>query len=464
MGALQKVNLGTPPGADDGDTNRVANTKANINVDILNTQATLTSLSPNAVRDLTAADMGKRINFTPTAADTVHFPAASATGADQILAVHNLSTAYDITMAIATGSGDTAPTIFLVKPGEMLTWETDGVSQWRTIGRKKAFDEVVQGKLTVLGAATAASVASTGALSGGSLSIGAVASISAAGAFSGASGVYTGNVSAGTLSVTGLATLTGGLSVGSAAQASITAAGALSCVSGAFSGACAAASLQSTSGTITAGALAATGTGAMQLLYDGTMRTTTNGTNNWGAWGAIWNKVNLPRNSFVGTNSSNTLSIWWDSANTGCRFQIDSTLNSLVLGVSNTFHMAWNNSAVGLYVDSTSLGNITTSSDYRAKKNVKALKVDAVTVVKALRPVTFEWADFELFKADGVEHVGFIAHELQALIPSAVNGEKDAVDEKGTAQIQSLNWAPIVAVLTSALQQAFSRIEALEAR
>ncbi|WP_321866762.1 hypothetical protein [Paraburkholderia tropica] len=154
MTALQTVTLGTAPSGTDGDTVRTANVKANANVAVLNTQATLSSSSPNAVRDLTAADMGKRVNFTPTAAGTVHLPKASDTGADQLVAVHNLATAYDITMAIATGSGDTAPTIVVVKPGEMLTWETDGVSAWRTIGRKKAFDEAVQGKLSVAGSLT----------------------------------------------------------------------------------------------------------------------------------------------------------------------------------------------------------------------------------------------------------------------------------------------------------------------
>nr|WP_221415642.1 tail fiber domain-containing protein [Paraburkholderia bannensis] len=202
----------------------------NANVGVLNTQATLTSASPNAVRDLTAADMGKRVNFTPTAASTVHFPAANTTGADQLVAIHNLSATYDITMAIAAGSGDTAPTIAVVKAGEMLTYETDGVSVWRTIGRKKAFDETVQGKLTVVGATTltgpvtltggiAGPVTATGALQGTSLSIGTgptyLASISAAGAYSGASASYTGAVAVGgnatvggTLGVTGQASFT----------------------------------------------------------------------------------------------------------------------------------------------------------------------------------------------------------------------------------------------------------------
>ncbi|MFM0479118.1 tail fiber domain-containing protein [Paraburkholderia strydomiana] len=151
MTALQKVLLGTPPKGEDGDSNRTANVKLNANIDVLNTQATLTSSSPAALRDLTAADMGKRMNFAPTANSTSRFPAAATTGVDQIVSVHNLSTTFDITMDVAAGSGDTAPALVVVKPGELLTWETDGVAVWRTIGRKKSLNETVQGSLTVAG-------------------------------------------------------------------------------------------------------------------------------------------------------------------------------------------------------------------------------------------------------------------------------------------------------------------------
>lgn len=155
MTALQKTLQGTPPKALDGDDIRTFGTRFNLAVDILNKQATLTSVAA-ALRDLTVADMGKRVNMTPTAAGTSRFPAASTCGADQIVSIHNLSPTYDITMAIATGSGDTAPTVVVIKPGECNTYETDGASVWRTIGRKKPLDETVQGKLTVLGALTIA--------------------------------------------------------------------------------------------------------------------------------------------------------------------------------------------------------------------------------------------------------------------------------------------------------------------
>ncbi|MCY0385662.1 hypothetical protein OVY01_00080 [Robbsia sp. Bb-Pol-6] len=153
MTALQKTKQGTPPKAVDGDDVRTFGTRFNLAVDVLNTQATLTSVAAG-LRDLTAADMGKRVNMTPTAAGTCHFEAAANCGADQIVSIHNLSPTYDITMAVKLGSGDTAPTVVVIKPGECNTYETDGASVYRTIGRKKPLDETVQGKLVVAGAAT----------------------------------------------------------------------------------------------------------------------------------------------------------------------------------------------------------------------------------------------------------------------------------------------------------------------
>jgi len=60
--------------------------------------------------------------------------------------------------------------------------------------------------------------------------------------------------------------------------------------------------------------------------------------------------------------------------------------------------------------------------------------------------------------SSSIPEVGFIAHEVQALIPAAVKGEKDGDD------IQTLQTSSIVPVLTKALQEALTKIEALEQR
>jgi hypothetical protein len=103
-----------------------------------------------------------------------------------------------------------------------------------------------------------------------------------------------------------------------------------------------------------------------------------------------------------------------------------------------------------------------TTSDYRLKENIAPM-TGALDVVSALKPVTYTW------KADGSDGQGFIAHELQEVVPECVAGEKDAVNEDGSIKPQGIDTSFLVATLTAAIQeqQAIitdlkSRIEALE--
>ena len=69
-----------------------------------------------------------------------------------------------------------------------------------------------------------------------------------------------------------------------------------------------------------------------------------------------------------------------------------------------------------------------------------------------------------MFQDDGMRRSGFIADELQEVIPSAVFGDKDALTSDGQIQPQSLNLAPIIAELTAALQYALQEIAVLKAK
>ena len=51
---------------------------------------------------------------------------------------------------------------------------------------------------------------------------------------------------------------------------------------------------------------------------------------------------------------------------------------------------------------------------------------------------------------------GFFAHEVAPVIPEAVTGEKDA------EEMQQIDQAKIVPLLTAALQEAITKIETLE--
>lgn len=450
MTALQTVNLGTAPTGTDGDTVRVANVKANANVAVLSTQATLTSSSPNAVRDLTAADMGKRVNFTPTVASTVHFPAANTTGADQLVAIHNLSATYDITMAVASGSGDTAPTIVVVKPGEMLTYETDGVSIWRTIGRKKSIDEIVQGKLSVVGVSTFAGavtlsggvsgdLAATGKLTGGSLAIGTVAAISAAGAYSGASASFTGALTSATLGVTGNATVGGTLGV--TGQATFTQrpsfAGNAPWDSGNFTPAnYAPLTAPSFTGPVLVG-------------------------------GSAWTAANF---SARNTSSASWVVSAYASNQTGGCFIGRTDSSSVPLA-------AWFFGATGVGSITTNGSSTTygTTSDYRLKDGIEDLDGDvAIELIKKGRPRKF-W-----MRADESRRTnyGFIAHEYAEIQPEAVVGEKDAmgpciapgvdtdgasVDAPDEPRYQHMDYSKPTPILWAALKRALQSIDAMRA-
>ena len=144
-----------------------------------------------------------------------------------------------------------------------------------------------------------------------------------------------------------------------------------------------------------------------------------------------------------------------------------STRNASGTGIYNaaTFYNNGGASLVGTIQPSGSSTSYNTSSDYRLKENVQPM-VGALETVAQLKPVTYTW------KVDGSNGQGFIAHELQAVVPDCVSGEKDAVetyiDEDGVEQTrplyQGMDTSFLVATLTAAIQEQQDIIKALETR
>jgi len=99
--------------------------------------------------------------------------------------------------------------------------------------------------------------------------------------------------------------------------------------------------------------------------------------------------------------------------------------------------------------------NIT--SDYRLKENETPL-TEASSRIKKLKPIRFNYISSE----NTVD--GFLAHEVAEVIPEAVTGEKDAVREDGSDELQGLDLSKIVPLLTAALQESITKIEQLEQR
>ena len=158
----------------------------------------------------------------------------------------------------------------------------------------------------------------------------------------------------------------------------------------------------------------------------------------------------------------------------------------------NIWRTANNGSVIHFYRGSssqTTVGSIflndsstsyNTSSDYRLKEDWQPV-MDASSRVAQLNPVNFAW------KFDGSRVDGFLAHEVQEVVPEAVTGTKDAMrteeyevspavldddgnvvteavmGEREVPDYQGIDQSKLVPLLTAALQEALTRIETLEA-
>jgi hypothetical protein len=138
-------------------------------------------------------------------------------------------------------------------------------------------------------------------------------------------------------------------------------------------------------------------------------------------------------------------------------------LNSYVAG---NVGIGTTNPAFKLHVDGTAYatGAAGALSDRRHKTNISDLSLDALEVVKDLRPVTFEWKDPQDSGMEGSQ-LGFIAQEVEEVLPEAVLTQENEEQTKG------LKYNALIPMLTKAIQELAAenavlkaRIEALEAK
>jgi hypothetical protein len=178
-----------------------------------------------------------------------------------------------------------------------------------------------------------------------------------------------------------------------------------------------------------------------------------------------------------------------------------SIINETATDSSDRTSIALRNSS-GTLVGNVGVDNsnamFNTSSDYRLKENEVAIS-NGITRLKQLKPYRFN------FKTQADKTVdGFFAHEVSSIVPEAITGEKDATEtlqkvvldssenivafnveqskwtqgktdgeyandttweaSKEIIKSQSIDQSKLVPLLTSALQEAITKIEALEAR
>jgi hypothetical protein len=170
-------------------------------------------------------------------------------------------------------------------------------------------------------------------------------------------------------------------------------------------------------------------------------------------------RIDTSGNLLVGTTTNVTnggLKLWRDYSRVGS--------STIEIG-----HISGSASGDGFAVfqySGTAIGTITqngttavlynTTSDYRLKTDVLPI-VDALSTITALNPVSFTWVD-------GRPDDGFIAHELQTVLPNCVTGEKDAVNDDGTPKYQQMDNSGVVPFLVKAIQEQQAMIDELKAK
>jgi len=176
------------------------------------------------------------------------------------------------------------------------------------------------------------------------------------------------------------------------------------------------------------------GNQGMTILSNGTITVTHDGNSN----------ELVLRNHDTNTDSNNVMQIWdfaADSDGTGAYYvrmeDSDGEIGSIK--ISSASGVAFN-----------------TSSDYRLKEN-EVLITDGLEMVNNLKPYRFNFKGHTDLILDG-----FFAHEVAPFVPTAVDGEKDAMNEDGTIHPQSMDYGQMVTVMVGAIQELSAKVEALE--
>lgn len=128
-----------------------------------------------------------------------------------------------------------------------------------------------------------------------------------------------------------------------------------------------------------------------------------------------------------------------DISTTGGSLTIDGAAVGVPVDVNGDYYLDNN-----LVVD----GEVISLSDANYKENVVTIETKtSVDIVKNLRPVSYNMI------SGGDKKVGFIAQEVEQILPEVVYNADGVLH---------LSYGNMIAVLTSALQDALTRIEDLE--
>jgi len=148
----------------------------------------------------------------------------------------------------------------------------------------------------------------------------------------------------------------------------------------------------------------------------------------------------------IGTTSSTAGGVTMKTHISGTDFGLGISVNGS--GSQQNIRFVNGTTAVGSVTTTGSTTTYNTVSDYRLKQDLK--NINGLDLLSKIKVYDYEW------KVDNSRSYGVLAHELQEVIPQAVNGEKDA------EQMQGVDYSKLVPLLVAAIQELTARLEILE--
>jgi len=183
-------------------------------------------------------------------------------------------------------------------------------------------------------------------------------------------------------------------------------------------------------------------------------------------------RINSSGNVGIGTTSdvadsgAGTTGFFWNGNRLSLAGDPTSSTDG-VLELNKTNSDTTNNNMLIFALDGVFQGDIdlngglvryNTTSDYRLKENI-VTEWDATTRLKQLKPSRFNFINHPNNTIDG-----FLAHEVSSIVPEAISGDKDAVDNEGNPIYQGIDQSKLVPLLTKAIQEQQVIIDDLKAR
>jgi hypothetical protein len=168
-------------------------------------------------------------------------------------------------------------------------------------------------------------------------------------------------------------------------------------------------------------------------------------------------RIDSSGNLLVGTTANiytSRLNVKSSGDNNAAQFYRQGTTSASAIVIFNS--NSGGTETLKSYIDTVS-GLLVTTSDERLKENIVGIGY-GLQQISALRPVSFEWIN-----SDGKTNLGFIAQEVETVIPEAVTTLDESMSKSINSQ-KMLDKDTLIPVLVKAIQEQQALIQTLTDR